>query len=67
VQAEADAKTWRGNLVAAGANALFIAKDTKNPPPELAFIAQRQAAFELVHDTSAAAVYRIRDAALLAD
>jgi len=66
-QVEADAKTWRANVVDAGANVVFIAKNTKNPPPELAFIAQRPAAFELIHDGPAAAVYRIRDAALLAD
>jgi hypothetical protein len=49
-QVEADAKTWRANVVDAGANVVFIAKNTKNPPPELAFIAQRPAAFELIHD-----------------
>jgi hypothetical protein len=66
-QAGADGATWRANLVAAGANAVFIAKNATNPPPELAFIAQHPAAFELIHDGPAAAVYRVRDAALLAD
>ena len=66
-QQDADAKTWRGNLRATGADYLFVAKSGENPPPELSFVADRPAAFELLHDGPAAALYRIRDATLLAD
>jgi hypothetical protein len=66
-QAGADARTWRANLVMSKADALVIAKSPENPPPELAFIAQKPAAFELLHDDPAAAVYRIRDTGLLGD
>ena len=66
-QQGADAKTWRENLRATGADYLFVAKSRENPPPELSFVADRPAAFELLYDGPGAALYRIRDAALLAD
>ncbi|MDQ3439324.1 MAG: hypothetical protein M3478_03130 [Planctomycetota bacterium] len=66
-QHAADARTWRDNLVATGADYLFVAKDGEIQPPELSFIAERSAAFELLHDDPAAALYRIRDPSLLAD
>lgn len=66
-QQGADASTWRANLVASGADYLFIGKAGKTPPPELAFIARRPEPFELLHDNPAAAIYRIRDARALAD
>ena len=66
-QQGSDAKTWRDNLRTTGADYLFVAKSGQNPPPELSFIADRPAAFELLHEDPAAALYRIRDAKLLAD
>ncbi len=63
----ADARTWRANLVASGADYLFVGKSGATPPPELAFIAERPEPFELLHDNPAAAVYRIRDAGALDD
>ncbi|MGB7157150.1 MAG: hypothetical protein WBD40_03725 [Tepidisphaeraceae bacterium] len=67
VQAGADARTWRANLVASGADVLFIAKRSDRPAPEAAFVAERPAAFEKLYEDAGAAVYRIRDAAAPAD
>jgi hypothetical protein len=66
-QRGADAETWRSNLAASGADYLFVGKSGPTPPPELAFIAQRPAAFEKLHEDDASVVYRVRDAGALAD
>ncbi|HEV2292905.1 MAG TPA: hypothetical protein VGR35_03565 [Tepidisphaeraceae bacterium] len=63
----ADAETWRANLVASGADYLLVGKSGSIAPPELTFIAERPAAFELLYDSPGAAAYRIRDAGALGD
>ena len=64
---QADFDVWVKNLRASEADFLFVAKSGPNPPLELDFVARRPAAFELVHDDPAAALYRIRDAGLSSD
>jgi hypothetical protein len=66
-QQQADFEVWADHLKASGADFLFIARSGPSPPPELAFVARQPAAFELIHDDPAAALYRIRDAALSRD
>ncbi len=66
-QQGSDAKTWRENLTASGADYLFIGKPGITPPPEMTFIADRPEAFELLHDDAATAIYRVRDPGALAD
>jgi hypothetical protein len=67
LQQSPDFGVWHKNLVDSGADFLFVAKSGPTPPPELALIAQRPAAFEVIRDDPAAVLYRIRDGALSPD